>query len=93
MHLCRGLRPYPNECPIYDTKISDWKVPVILDPWKMRSASSLKSLLGPHRLGVLAPVPIYSSNMNKLLTYYKLSKIELFMTLKLGTKAKLNCMK
>ena len=38
LHLCRGVRP-PNECPRYDTKQSDGKVPVMLELWEMRSTS------------------------------------------------------
>ena len=35
----------PNECPRYDTKQSDGKVPVML--WEMWSSPSLLSLQGP----------------------------------------------
>ena len=30
LHLCRGVRPPPNECPGYDTKQSDGEVPAVL---------------------------------------------------------------
>ena len=35
LHLCRGVRPPPKECPGYDTKQSDGEVPVLL--WEMWS--------------------------------------------------------
>ena len=35
--LCRGVRPPPHECPGYDTKQSDGKVPAILELWGMRT--------------------------------------------------------
>ena len=39
--------PSPNECPGYDTKQSDGKVPVMLKFWGMWSTSLLLSLPGP----------------------------------------------
>ena len=53
--LCREVRPYPNECPGYDTKQSNGEVPAMLELWGMRSTSSLPSLPGPLRPGVVAP--------------------------------------
>ena len=47
--------PHPNECPAYDTKQSDCEVPVLLEPWVMRSTHTLPSLPGPLWLGVVAP--------------------------------------
>ena len=43
----RGVRPPPNECPVYDTKQSDAKVPVMLGFWGMQSTPSLLLLPGP----------------------------------------------
>ena len=45
----------PNECPGYDTKQSDGKVPVMLELWGMQSTLSLPSLPGPLWPGVVAP--------------------------------------
>ena len=58
LRLCRGVRTPPqkkNECPRYDTKESDGKVPVMLELWGMWSTPSLPSLLGPLWPGVVAP--------------------------------------
>ena len=51
-----GYEPLlPNEHPVYDTKQSDDKVPVILELWGMWSTSSLPSLPGPLWSGMVAP--------------------------------------
>ena len=42
-----------NERPGYDTKQSDGGAPVMLEPWGMRSTSSLLLLPGPLRHGVI----------------------------------------
>ena len=55
LHLCRGVNPPPHECPGYDTKQSDGEVPAILEPWLMRSTTSLPLLPGPLWPGVVAP--------------------------------------
>ena len=44
-----------NECPGYDTKLSDGEVPVMLEFWGMWSKPSLPSLPGPLWPGVVAP--------------------------------------
>ena len=64
LHICRGVRPHPNECPEYDTKQSDGKVPAMLKLWGTQSTSSLPLLPGPFWPGVLAPDkdPIYGLN-------------------------------
>ena len=65
--LCRGVRlPPPNECPGYDAKQSDGKVPVMLELWGIRSTPLLPSLPGPLWPGVVAPDkgPIYGLNRN-----------------------------
>ena len=53
--LCRGVTPPPNECPRYDTKQSDGKVPVMLGLWGMQSTPSLPSLPGPLWPRMVAP--------------------------------------
>ena len=55
LHLCRGVRPPPNECPGYDTKQSDGEVLAVLELWEMRSTPSLPLLPGPLWPGVVAP--------------------------------------
>ena len=55
LHLCRGVRPGPNECPGYDTKQSDGEVSAVLELWGVRSTPSLPSLPGPLWPGVVAP--------------------------------------
>ena len=55
LHLCRGVRPPPNECPEYDTKQSDGEVPVILELWGMWSTPSLPLTPGPLWPGVVVP--------------------------------------
>ena len=53
--FCRGVRlPSPNECPGFDTKQSDGKVPVMLEFGGMRSTPSLPSLPGSIWPGVVA---------------------------------------
>ena len=54
LHLCRGVRPPPHECPRYDIKQSDGEVPITLELWGMRSTPSLPSLPGPFWMGVVA---------------------------------------
>ena len=58
--LCRGVRPPPNECPGYDTKQSDAKVPAVLELWGIRSTPSLPSLPCPLWTGVVAPDRVLS---------------------------------
>ena len=64
--LQRGKTP-PNECPGFNTKKSDGEGPVMLELWRMRSASSLASLPGPLWPGVVAldKGPIYGLNRTK----------------------------
>ena len=54
LHLCKGVRPTPNECPGYDIKQSDAEVPVMQELWGMWSSSSLPALPGPLWPGVVA---------------------------------------
>ena len=53
LHLFRGGKTPPNQCPGYDTKQSNGEVPVILDHWGMRSTRSLPSLPDPLCPGVV----------------------------------------
>ena len=71
LHLCRGVRLPPNECPRYDTKQSDGEVPVMLEPGGMQSTLSLPSLPGSLWPIVVAPDkgPIYWLNRTKLHTW------------------------
>ena len=55
LHLCRGVRPPPNECPDYDTKQSDGEVPVMLELWGMQSTPLLPLLPGPLLPRMVAP--------------------------------------
>ena len=55
LHLCRGVKPPPNECPGYDTKQSDGEVPAVLELRGMRSTPSLPLLPGPLWPRVVAP--------------------------------------
>ena len=48
LHLCRGIRPVPNECPRYDIKQSNVGVPAI-ELWGIWSTSSLP----------LLPIPLW----------------------------------
>ena len=47
LHLCRGVRPPPNECPRYDTEQSDGEVPEMLELCGVLSTPSFPSLPGP----------------------------------------------
>ena len=78
LHLCRGVRSPPNECPVYDTKQSDGKVPVILEFWGMQSTLLLSSLPGPLWPRVVAPdkVPMYGLDRTYLRTYAKLNYLK-----------------
>ena len=59
-HLCSKVRPFHNECPIYDTKQSDGEALVLLYLWGMLSTSSLPSLSGPFKPRVAAPARVLS---------------------------------
>ena len=61
LHLRRGVRLSP-------TSVLDKtnEVPVILELWGMRSNSSLPSLSGPLRLGVVVPERVLSMDQIEL---------------------------
>ena len=69
LHLCRGVRPPSHECPGYDTKQSDGKVPVVLELWGMRSTPSLPLLPDPLWPGVVAPDRVLSMDQIELTAY------------------------
>ena len=60
LHLCKGGKNTPDECPENDTKQSDGKVPVMQELQKMQSTSSLKLLPGPLWTKVVAPDRVQS---------------------------------
>ena len=66
LHHSRGIRP-PNECPGYDTKQSDGKVPVMLEFWGIWSTPSLPVLPGTlwPRVVAIDKGPIYGLNRTK----------------------------
>ena len=51
---------FPNECPGYDTKLSDGEAPIMLELWGMWCTSLLPSLPGPLWVGVVAPDRVLS---------------------------------
>ena len=53
LHLCRGGKTPPKECPGYDTKQTDGEVPAVLELWRMRSTPLLPLLPGPLWPGVV----------------------------------------
>ena len=55
-----------NQCPGYDTKQSDGEVPVILELREMLSTSSLPSLPGSLRPGMVTPDGVLSMGLIKL---------------------------
>ena len=59
----------PNECPGYDTKLSDREASVMLELWGMQSTPLLPSLPGPLYLRVVAPDRVLC-----------MGQIELFLT-------------
>ena len=69
LHLCRGVRPPPYECPGYDTKQSDGEVQAVLELWGMRCTPSLPSLPGPLWPGVVAPDRALSMGWIELTSY------------------------
>ena len=59
-------KPFPNECPVYDTKQSDGEVPVMLELWEMWSTHSLPSFPDPVCPGVVVPDRILSMGQIEL---------------------------
>ena len=65
--ILQNGKTQPHECPRYDTKQSDSKVPVMLELWEVQSTPSLPLLPDPLWSGVVAPDrgPIYQLNRTK----------------------------
>ena len=57
---------HPNECPAYDTKQSDYEVPVMSRLWGMWSTPSLPSLAGQLWSEVVAPDRVLSMGQREL---------------------------
>ena len=87
----------PNVCPRYDSKQSDSEGSIMLELWGMRSTSSLPSLLGPLWPRVAASDWVLFMDQIELKFVYfcqtELFKIELFLTFKLRSYARLDCLK
>ena len=91
LHLCRGLRPLPNEFCVYDGEVTE--MPVL---WGMQSTPSLPSLPGQLRSGVVAPDKVLfmgQIEINCVLVRNKISTNRIVFTYKLRTNAELNCLK
>ena len=67
-HLCRWIRPPPNEYPGCDIKPSDGEAR-LLEIWEMWSTSSLLLLPGPLWLAVVAPDRVLSMGQIELFNY------------------------
>ena len=94
--LQRDKTPPHNEFPVYDSKQSDVEVPVMLDVWGMGSTSSLPSLLGPLRPGVVGLDRVLSMVKKKLKCVLMLNWIiwnRAVLIYEMVTRAKLNCLK
>ena len=56
----------PNECPKYDTKLSDGEAPAMLELWGMQSTPSLPSFPSPLRPGEVEPNRVLSMGQIEL---------------------------
>ena len=65
LHLCRGIRPPANDCPVYDIKQSNDEVPVMLALWGMQSTLSLPTNTDPFWPGVLGTYMVLSKSQIK----------------------------
>ena len=96
LHLFRGVRPLPNECPWYGTKRSDGEVLVMPELWGMRSTPSLPSLPCLLWLGIVVPDRVLSMDqieLNGVLMLNRITWNRSALIFKLRTYAKLNCLK
>ena len=59
-------RDLSSECPVYDTKLSDGEVLVILELWGMQSTPSMPSLLCALYFKVIAPDRVLSMDQIEL---------------------------
>ena len=96
LFLCRGVR-IPERVSWYDAKQSDGEVSVMVELWRMQTTPSLPSLPGPFWPQVVVPDKVLSISQIELSCLLLLNWIvwnrELFLTFKLCTYAKLNCLK
>ena len=60
LHLCRWVKPRPNECPEYDIKQFNAEVPVMLKLWRMQSTPSLPLPPGLLWPGMVTPDRVLS---------------------------------
>ena len=96
LHPWWGVRTPPNKCPGYGTKLSEGEVPVMLELWGMQNTSSMLSLSGPLRPGVVAPDRILSIGQIELKCVLMVNWItwnKTVLIFKQSTYAKLNCLK
>ena len=66
MHLWRKVKPYPNECPEYDTKQSDDEA-LVLELRGMWSTPSLALLVDSLQPRVVIPIKVPSMGQIELL--------------------------
>ena len=96
LHLCREVTHPLDECPVYDKKLFDGEVPVMLELWGIQSTLTLPSLPAPVWPGVVAPERILSMGQIELNCVLMLNLItwnRTFLTCKQHTYGKLNCLK
>ena len=95
--FCREVRhPSPNECLGYAANQSDGEASVMLLLWRMLSTLSLPSLPGSLWPGVVAPdrfLSIGQIELNCILILNWIAWNRTFLTFKLCTYAKFNCLK
>ena len=65
LHLCRGVRPLPSNCPGYDTKLSDGDASV-LKLWRMWSTPLFPLLQDPLLWRVVVSVKVSSMGQMEL---------------------------
>ena len=92
LHLCRGVRPNPNECPGYTPKQSDGEVPVMPQLWGMQSTPSLPSISGPLWPREVAP-DMGQIELNCVLMLNWIGWDGTILTFKLQTYVELNRLK
>ena len=87
--------PATKACPVYDTKLSNGKVQLMLELWGMQSTPSLPLLPDPLWLRVVAPYKALSMaqiELNCALMLKWITWNKTVLTFKLCTHAKLNCL-
>ena len=94
LHLCRGLRTPPHECPSYETKQSDGEVPVIPEFLGMQSTPSLPlfpALLCPRMVALDRVLSMGQIQLNCALMLKWIAWNRTVLKFKLRTYNKLNC--